>query len=36
MGYRIKLVELEFIVRTDVDIRPFIFSAVAVFWRRED
>jgi hypothetical protein len=36
MRYGIKLVELQLIIRTDIDVCALIFGAVAVFGRRED
>ena len=36
MRYGIKLVKLQLIIRADIDVCTLIFSAVAVFGRRED
>jgi hypothetical protein len=36
MGYCIELVKLQLIIRADIDVCTLVFSAVAVFGRRED
>ena len=34
--HSVKLVELEFVIRTDVDVGALVFGAVTVLWGRED